>query len=165
MRWLNLLLIIASFCASADELHGKVVKITDGDTITVLDANRQQYQVRVAGIDAPERKQANYETSRQSLARLAFGKTVVVNWHKTDRWGRLVGKVQVDEQDVGLIQVRLGEAWWFRQYAQEQTAVDRAQYEAAETEARISRRGLWENSHAVPPWEWRGSKPPSKPHH
>ncbi len=49
-------LVFLSLTAFADSLTGKVVKITDGDTFYVLDANYQQYKIRLAGIDAPERK-------------------------------------------------------------------------------------------------------------
>ncbi len=51
-------LVFLPLTASADTLTGKVVKITDGDTLYVLDANYQQHKIRLAGIDAPESKQA-----------------------------------------------------------------------------------------------------------
>jgi len=144
--------------AAAETLHGKVTKIADGETLTVLDARNQQHRIRLTGIDAPERKQANYETSRQSLAKLAFGKDVVVEWHKRDQYGRLVGKVEADRRDVGLEQLRGGQAWWYRAYAHEQTPFDRSSYETAETEARINQRGLWKTGIPVPPWDWRQRK-------
>jgi endonuclease YncB( thermonuclease family) len=106
----------------------------------------------------PERKQPNYETSRQHLAALTFGKIVVVDWYKKDRYGRLVGRVEAERQDVGLVQLRAGQAWWFRQYAHEQSAFDRSQYAVAESEARSNVRGLWKNRTAVPPWEWRAAR-------
>jgi endonuclease YncB( thermonuclease family) len=69
-----------------------------------------------------------------------------------------VGKVEAARHDVGLEQLRAGQAWWFREYAHEQTAFDRSQYETAEFEARVSRRGLWKTGKPVPPWEWRATK-------
>ena len=49
------LLLTAS--ALADTLTGKVIKITDGDTIHVLLNNHTKEKIRLSGIDAPERKQ------------------------------------------------------------------------------------------------------------
>jgi endonuclease YncB( thermonuclease family) len=152
------LLLSIGACASAETTRGTVIRIADGDTLTVLDARKREHKVRLAGIDAPERKQAHYETSRQSLAKLSFGKAVIVEWHKRDVYGRLVGKVEADRQDVGLAQVRAGQAWWFRRYANEQTMFDRSRYEAAELDARRNRRGLWKTGKPMPPWEWRTAK-------
>jgi endonuclease YncB( thermonuclease family) len=157
MRCVVLLLVLGSFSASAEVIQGKVIRVSDGDTIAVLDSQNRQHKIRLAGIDAPERKQANYATSRQHLATLTFGKIVVVDWYKKDRYGRLVGKVEAERQDVGLVQLQAGQAWWFRQYAHEQSALDRSQYAVAESEARSNARGLWKNPKAVAPWEWRAS--------
>jgi endonuclease YncB( thermonuclease family) len=132
MRWIALLLVFAAHGVLGETLQGKVVRIVDGDTLTILDAARVQHKIRLAGIDAPERQQAFYEASRQNLGRPAFAKAITVEWNKRDRYGRLVGKVLVDNEDVGLAQVRAGLAWWFKQYAREQTAFDRSAYEAAE---------------------------------
>lgn len=76
----------------AETLRGKVVGVSDGDTITVLDADKIQYKVRLAGIDAPEKSQAFGERSKQHLGNLVFGKVVYVEWNKTDKYGRTVGK-------------------------------------------------------------------------
>ena len=156
--WTAALFSVAAACASADTLRGKVVRIADGDTITVLDSKNRQHKVRLGGIDAPERKQAYYEAARQNLAKLAFGKMVVVEWHKRDRYGRVVGKVEADRRDVGLVQVRAGLAWWYREYAHEQSAFDRSLYENAELEARVNRRGLWQSAKRTAPWAWRDAQ-------
>ncbi len=66
-------LLFLSLAALADFLTGKVVKITDGDTLYVLDANYQQHKIRLAGIDAPERKQAYGLASREHLASIVAG--------------------------------------------------------------------------------------------
>jgi len=73
---LNLLLFFPPF-AIADAIEGTVVKIADGDTITVLDSNKVQHGVRIAGIDAPEIGQpfGNASTKRlgQSVAQVFLG--------------------------------------------------------------------------------------------
>lgn len=107
--------------ATADTLTGKVIRIADGDTITVLDAGRQQHKIRLAGIDAPEKAQAYGNRSRQKLADMVFSRTVIVEWDKRDRYGRLVGKVMVNGIDANLEQIKAGMAWWYEKYRQEQS--------------------------------------------
>lgn len=141
----------AALQVHAGTLVGKVVAIADGDTVTVLDRNNRQHRIRLAGIDAPERKQPYYQASRQHLAKLAFGRQVTVDWSKTDRYKRIVGNVNVAGEDVGLLQVRAGYAWWYRDYAREQSPDDRVRYEAAELDARRLRRGLWQDAAPVEP--------------
>ncbi len=90
--------------------------IADGDTLTILDTSNQQHRIRLYGIDAPEKKQPFGSRSKQNLAALAFAKHAVVEWTKPDRYGRIIGKVIVDGQDVGLRQIEAGLAWWYRKY-------------------------------------------------
>ncbi|MFB3088146.1 MAG: thermonuclease family protein, partial [Acidiferrobacterales bacterium] len=115
------LLIGLSLAAPADSLTGKVVKITDGDTLYVLDANYQEHKIRLAGIDAPERRQAYGLASRKHLASIVAGKQVTVEYQKRDRYGRIVGKVLLDGIDVCLEQVKTGFAWHYKKYQHEQS--------------------------------------------
>ncbi len=112
-------------------------------------------KVRLYGIDAPEKKQPFGTRSQQNLTAMAFGKDARVEWTKRDRYGRIVGKVIVDGQDVGLRQIDTGLAWWYRKYAREQSVEDRTNYSPAEDAARAAQRGLWSDSLAVPAWEYR----------
>jgi endonuclease YncB( thermonuclease family) len=129
--------------ARASDVAGQVVAVQDGDTVTILDAAKLQHRIRIAGIDAPEKRQAFGEAAKESLARLVHGKRVDAHCPKRDRYGREVCSVFLGTRDVGLEQVRTGHAWWYRDYAREQTPEDRASYEAAESDARQARRGLW----------------------
>ncbi len=149
------LLICLSLAASADTLTGKVVKITDGDTLYVLDANYQQHKVRLAGIDAPERKQAYGLASRKHLLSVVAGKQVTVEYQKRDRYGRIVGKVLLDGIDVYLEQVKAGFAWHYKKYQHEQSLEDQRLYADAENQAREERLGLWRENNPIPPWEHR----------
>lgn len=142
MRALAVLLVLLSVGAKAETLTGYVVAITDGDTITILDANRQQHKIRLAGIDAPEQHQPFGDRSKQSIAALTFNKTVFVEWRKIHR-ERLVGKVMVNGVDTNLEQVKAGMAWWYRDYAKEQSLADRRLYEQAEQQAKVQKIGLW----------------------
>ena len=153
-----LVAVVGQSAAIAASLSGKVVGVSDGDTITVVDANRAQSRVRLAGIDAPERGQAFGQRSRQHLARLCFGREVLVEWNKRDRWGRLIGKVLVDGKDVGLLQVEAGLAWHYKDFQGEQTPADRALYAEAEERAREKGVGLWIDKAPIPPWTHRKSR-------
>jgi endonuclease YncB( thermonuclease family) len=157
--WAQLLgLLVVCHCigaAAAETFSARVVGISDGDTITVLSVERRQRKIRLAGIDAPEKKQAFGQRSKQQLSDLVFGRDVVLECGKVDRYRRDVCVVLVGGRDANLAQVEAGLAWWYRKYAREQTAQQRADYEAAETRARAVRAGLWVDPAPVPPWEWR----------
>ena len=160
---LALLAFSISSAAASAELVGEVVSVADGDTITVLDADREKHRIRLSGIDAPERRQAYGERSKQHLAALVFRKTVHVFWDKRDRYARIVGRVYAAECeracpysiDVGLEQIRAGLAWHYRQYAREQPPRDRERYAESERRAREQREGLWSDTHPVAPWQFR----------
>lgn len=159
MRAILLLTIaLLGLPCQADLISGRVVSVADGDTITVLDANNVQHKIRLAGIDAPEKSQAFGQRSRESLAELVANRPVMVETNKQDRYGRYVGKVLVDGQDVNVEQIRRGLAWLYRQYEQELSDDDRQSYDRAESEARDSRRGLWVDKRSVAPWDFRAAE-------
>ena len=135
--------------------EGRVVGVSDGDSITVLDSAKRQHKVRLAGIDAPELKQAFGQASKRSLSALVFGKTVAVGTEKRDRYNRQIGKVLVEGRDANLAQVEAGFAWHYKQYAAEQSAIDQILYGEAEADARSSHRGLWQDRNPQAPWEYR----------
>lgn len=150
-------------------LRGTVVGISDGDTITILDADHVEQHVRLAGIDAPERGQPFGRNAKETLSDVAFGRVAEVEWTTRDRYGRIVGKVMVPDPDcptrdcpnsfdAGLSQLRHGSAWWYRRYADEQSPADRRAYEAAERDAKSQLLGVWSEPAPVPPWDWRRVK-------
>ncbi|WP_205853073.1 thermonuclease family protein [Polaromonas sp. AER18D-145] len=141
--------------AAAAVLAGKVVAVTDGDTITVLDAGKVEHAVRLSGIDAPEKKMPFGQRSKQHLSDLLYGKWVEVEGEKNDRYGRLVGKVLVNGIDANLAQVQAGMAWHYKQYEREQTASDRQTFAEAEIRSATARQGLWVDRDPVAPWDWR----------
>lgn len=139
----------------ATPVVGRVVGVADGDTLTVLDALKHQHKIRLSGIDAPEGGQAFGQRSKQSLSDCAFGKQVVVDGDMLDRYGRTVGKVTVGSVDCNLRQLEFGMAWHFKKYANERPAAESKTYATAEDAARAAKRGLWVDTNAMPPWEWR----------
>lgn len=129
--------------------------MADGDTVTVLDGQKVQHKIRLAGIDAPEKAQPFGNRSKETLSDLAFDKSVTVEKDKRDRYRREVGKILVNGRDVNLVQVERGMAWHYKAYEREQSLDDRKLYDAAEISARSAKRGLWRDSEPTPPWEYR----------
>ena len=158
-RWvLCAALALVTVAANADPIQGRVVGVADGDTVTVLDEHKVQHKVRLAGIDAPEKGMAFGQRSKQHLSALVFGKTVTLEGDKVDRYGRTVAKVLVEGRDANLAQVAAGMAWHYKKYEREQSAEDRTTYAASEQVAREARRGLWQDSLPVAPWDWRAGR-------
>lgn len=150
-------------------MAGLVIRIVDGDTITVQDYSNQTHDIRLTGIDAPEKYQAFGGHSQQNLGNLVNGRDVSVEWKTRDREGRIIGKVMVAPPDsacrhqrecpktvdAGLEQIKAGQAWWYRNDAKDQTAEDRSSYAQAELFAKLHRYGLWADTNPMPPWEFR----------
>ncbi|MFQ5545877.1 MAG: thermonuclease family protein [Acidiferrobacterales bacterium] len=136
-------------------LVGQVVRVVDGDTIYVLDESRSRHKIRLAGIDAPERKQPYGLASREHLASLVAAKSVTIEYAKHDRYGRIVGKVWIDGVDACLEQIKAGLAWHYKKYRREQDPGDRVLYAQAEIQARSQRIGLWQETNPKPPWKFR----------
>ncbi len=137
----------------AETVSGKVVSVADGDTVTVLTAGNRQVKVRLDGIDAPESRQDFGQRAKQAASDLVFGKQVSVDIRTRDRYGRSVGVVRVGGTEVNTAMVEGGWAWWYRQYAPDNTVLSRA-----ESAARAAKRGLWASPSPVPPWEFRRGK-------
>jgi len=145
-------------------LQGQCVGVADGDTISVMHNGRED-KIRLFGIDCPEGGQAYGRKAKQYTSSLVFGKTVQVEVKDRDQYGRTVGMVTgPDGSNVNYAIVAAGLAWWYRQYAPGD-----ATFERLETEARLAKRGLWADPHAVPPWDYRrgpsvGASPRPRPH-
>jgi endonuclease YncB( thermonuclease family) len=101
-----------------------------------VEAAGHRQKVRLAGIDAPEKSQPWGEASTLELRRQLAGRAVIVEWHKKDRWGRLIGVVHLNDNDMNLHQIDRGLAWHFKRYQNEQSPSDRQTYSAAESQAR-----------------------------
>ena len=140
---LVVLLLLYSVACRADIINGEVTRVVDGDTVHVVDGSGTRHKIRLAGINAPERRKAYSGRATQYLVSLVYGKQVVVYWDKYDKYDRVVGKIICGGKDVNLALVRAGYAVWYRRFAQEQSKVDRLLYEFAENAAKRERAGLW----------------------
>lgn len=156
----------ATSAAPAATLQGKVVRVVDGDTVSVADGRQRKIMVRLSGIDAPEKQQSYGRLSAANLATLLLGRAVTVEWNQRDAYGRIIGRVLVapaacpscgPSEDAGLAQIAAGYAWWYRSESRELSHEDKARYAFAENAARARHRGLWlpSSPQPVPPWEWR----------
>ena len=135
--------------AIAQNIQGKVVGVTDGDTLTVLTADKALAKVRLTEIDAPEKAQPFGQAAKQALSDTCYNKTAVLVSAGRDRYGRTMARVQCDGLDANAEQVRRGLAWVYDKYVK-----DRSLYALQET-AKHQKRGLWSDAKPIPPWEWR----------
>lgn len=144
------LALLLAFPAAAQV--GRVVRIHDGDTVTIDVGER--IVVRLQDIDAPESGQDFGQSSRAELERLCpVGSTAELFKKEPDKYGRWVGRLLCGSRDASEAQVRSGLAWVFVRYAPKNSGL----YEL-EREAKLSRRGLWQTADPMPPWEWRTRK-------
>jgi len=154
-RVLAFAMLLLPLVANAVERVGVVVRVADGDTLTLLDDGGAMHRVRIDGIDAPERKQPYGDRARQSLVELTQGRGARAECAKSDRYGRDVCRVTVEGIDVGLEQVRRGLAWHYVKYAHEQAPEARGEYARVQEQARAMRIGLWSLDAPMPPWDYR----------
>lgn len=146
------LFLLFSVHALGEEIKGRVVGVTDGDTLTVLVNGHDQIKVRLAEIDAPEKSQPFGQRSKKSLSDLCFNKDAVLQKTDTDRYGRTVAKVYCTGVYANAEQIRVGMAWAYRKYLHDQSLL------SLENEARTAKRGLWIDIDPTPPWEFRKLK-------
>jgi endonuclease YncB( thermonuclease family) len=151
--WFGFLALLAGPLLAA-EYVGKVVAISDGDTLTLLvpdGASFKQVRVRLGEIDTPESRQPYGQRAKQALSDLAFGQPARVVVETTDKYGRTVGRVYVGGTDVNAEMIRQGAAWAYRQYLKDQSLL------TLEAQAKAAKRGLWglPEAQRCPPWDWR----------
>lgn len=141
-------------------IEGKVVVVYDGDNIGIEGKDYKFYSIRINGIDAPEEGQDHGKEARRKLVDLIEGKDVRVVVIKKGVFDRYMGNVYLDGADVGLLLIKSGNAWHFKQIGYEQNAEDRKKYTQAEKKARADKVGLWAKNAPIPPWEFRGDETP-----
>jgi len=133
----------------AEDFTGKVIDVLDGDSIIVAHDDVEE-QVRLNGVDAPEKNQAYGRKAKDFTSHMVLGKAVTVKGYEVDRDGRIVGDVFiVDGTSLNHELVKVGLAWWFWKYSEDQTLRD------LEMEARDAKRGLWRDPIPIPPWVFR----------
>jgi endonuclease YncB( thermonuclease family) len=134
---------------ASELLPVKVVSITDGDTVGVINADKRYFKVRLEGIDAPEQKQAFGTKSKEALAAKVHERDIILDEHGKDWYGRTLGVLKVDGRDINREMVAEGWAWQFVQYDKSAALRD------AQANAKRERLGLWADAQPVAPWEFR----------
>ena len=137
----------------AQVLTGRVVKIADGDTFTLLLNGQEQVKIRLDGIDAPEKGQAYGNKAKEYLSGMIWCEPVTVTVKSKDRYGRFIGKVSTPPiSDVNLEMIRAGYAWQYLDYNKDKL------YTSAENQARTNKRGLWQDKNPIRPQDYRRMK-------
>jgi endonuclease YncB( thermonuclease family) len=137
---------------SREPFTARVVGVTDGDTITVLDGTTQ-VRVRLNGIDCPEKGQAFGSQARRLTSELAFGRAVTVRPVGSDRYGRTLAEVVLpDGRILNRELVAAGMAWHYTRYSKDETL------SKLERQARKVGLGVWSDARPVAPWEFRTTR-------
>lgn len=147
---MTLFIVTLSF---ATTIKGKVIKVADGDTITILEENGNKTRVRFYGIDAPEKKQNYGIKSLDVLKDLIDKKEVEIEVKDKDQYGRVVGIVYYDKMNINLYMLETGNAWWYKQYSKHNI-----EFKIAEEKAKLEKLGLWKEKNPTPPWIYRKEK-------
>ncbi|GAB6008977.1 thermonuclease family protein [Dysgonomonas reticulitermitis] len=152
MLFILFLFVSCSMTTEKGTISGKVVSVADGDTMTILTADKKQIKIRMLGIDAPERGQDFGTVARQQLNNLCYGKTVIVEKKDEDQYGRVLGVVYVDGMNVNEYMVRNGLAWYYRHF------VNDPRLDSLELLARKEKVNIWSMKNPMPPYEFRKSR-------
>lgn len=147
---------------SSEQISGKVIGISDGDTIKVLTPEKKQIKIRLYGIDAPESHQPFGNRSRQFISSAIFGRQVNLEVINNDRYGRSVAIVTKGTQNINQDLVSNGLAWVYPQYCKRPEC---ASWKQLEESAKAGKKGLWSDASSIPPWEFRknGKKAAAQP--
>lgn len=140
-------------------LQGQVVTVADGDTITLQDAEKREYKLRLAYIDAPERAMPFGLDAKRNLALLVERQQIEARIDDVDSYGRGVARITKDGQDINYAQIAKGYAWHYSQYARKSQAdSEYTRYQSAQANARSKKSGLWRDAKPTPPWQWRNEQ-------
>lgn len=136
-------------CPAKEVIAGKVVGISDGDTVTLLAADKTSVRIRLAEIDAPEKSQAYGQASKASLSKMCFGKQAKAVVQDTDQYERKVARLFCDGVDANAEQVGRGMAWVYDKYVKDSSLY------ALQSEVKSAGVGLWQDKNPMPPWAYR----------
>ncbi len=135
------------------QTSGKVIKVSDGDTITVLLKGNTQKKLRLAEVDCPENGQPFGKNAKQFTSSQVFGKTVKFKETSTDRYGRSVAKIYYDnDKYLSKEVIKAGMGWWYFSYSKDDSLGK------LQEKAQQKKMGLWQDVHAVAPWDYRKMK-------
>lgn len=147
------ILCLLSVCFSlySKELRGRIVRVSDGDTVVLLDSTNTQHRIRLDGIDCPEKGQPFGRKATDFVKNLAAGKQAVVYWDKKDRYGRILGYLIVDGVNVNKELLKNGLAWHYKHFNQDKELAE------LEQQAKDKKLNIWSDKNPIEPYQWRKS--------
>lgn len=151
MRSILFIFILFPILLSAHTIKGKVVRVSDGDTVVILDSTNTQHRIRLDAIDAPEKGQDFGNRSKQYLSDLIAGKIIIVEWTKKDMYKRILGTIYLDGKNINEEMVRSGMAWRYK-YNNSKHLLE------LQEDAKNNKRGLWSMKNPIDPWQFRKNK-------
>lgn len=150
-----LIVFLLSLPVNADQLlKGRVVGVSDGDTITVIQANKKQVKIRVYGIDTPEMSQDFGKRAKKFTSGMVYRKNITAIPMDMDKYGRTVALVYVDGKCLNEMLIENGYAWVYTKYCKDDSC---KLWKLKEQVARNNNMGLWADSNPIPPWDYRKS--------
>ncbi|MGD9332580.1 MAG: thermonuclease family protein [Desulfobacterales bacterium] len=158
----GLFIVLISLVAAAPALAGdliaaRVIGVTDGDSVIVLEDGNNRVKIRLHGVDCPEIGQASGAEAKNFTSGLSFGKAIEYRLVGIDKFGSTVATVYLDDgRELNLEIIKAGLGWYEKRY------LKRPDYADAEAQARKDKIGLWADPDPLSPWEWRrkkGAKP------
>lgn len=141
-------LVLFLVACSLTVFSAEITYFYDGDTVKIKD-QAYEYKLRITDIDAPERNQTYGKKSRRALMDFCAETNIFVAISGTDKYGRKLGKLLCNQQDVSTHMVKYGHAWFNKRFSMNYTL------DLAEQDARKNKLGLWQNTNPAPPWVWR----------
>lgn len=109
--YLLLFIILTVSPALSNVITGKVVSVSEGDTITILDQYNIVHTIRLYGVDSPEIGQAFGNSAKQYTSSQTTGKRANVTPYDTDTYGRTVGVADVSGLNINRSLIEAGYAW------------------------------------------------------
>lgn len=147
----------------AETIMGRVIRVSDGDTLVLLSEAKEEIKVRMNFIDTPETAQAYGQKATMALTNLVKNQVVRLDSQEVDRYGRVLGTIFLKNQNINYQMVVDGHAWHYVQYAKKsQSSADFARYAEAELNARVTKKGLWSDENPQAPWLFRQKKRTAK---
>lgn len=133
-------------------IKGKIVGITDSDTVILLTPDKTQIKVRLDAIDCPESRQAFGQRAKQFTSNFCFGKQATLISHGKNRYGRTLGLIIIGKDTLNYELIKAGYAWHYKQYNKEKRLSE------MEFQARSQKHGLWVDKEPRAPWIFRQIK-------
>lgn len=151
LRYILILLLFPT-TLSAHTLRGKIVRVSDGDTVVLLDSTNTQHKIRLDGIDCPEKGQPFGRKATDFVKQLTTGKEIVVEWEKKDRYKRILGVVYADGLNVNKELLKNGLAWHYKHFNQDKELAE------LEQQAKDKKLNIWSEKNPIEPYQWRKGK-------